>query len=510
MIGKHAFGMYKREKRHSYSTKGVAESWTVVFPQTVPRVAIAVDTDHASVWDVKTGLRLGLFPHQNELRCSQLSPDGNELITVDWKGRIYSWDIESFCKRTDNPELVNLRIDSVSFSPSGNRLLLLPGSNSGGIHSTSGKPVRIWDRMNRTTFALIGHMKQEREGILRDTIVGRRNRDTDFDLFKREGILTRNTIVGAPTTAPPQSVLELMRHVKPGNCESTVFSETPLESYRRQPADLVECSVFGPTTVPRQDRVFLVQVLLYSTKDKEKVEDIAVAADGEAQLRGAKKVRSQLNIGDKVTVELAIPGLDVANAFEDIVWDGDPEVAQFEVGIPDSFSMRVAIGRVTLCLESTPIGHISFKILFDDSSACTHGQERPKEVGDETRIYRKAFISYASKDRDKVLARVQMLVPLGITYFQDVLDLEPGARWERELYRNIDQVDLFLLFWSSNARDSKWVHKELAYAMQRSGPDGSEPPAIYPIILEGPPVPKPWPEIAHMHFDDRILRFMDS
>jgi len=58
-------------------------------------------------------------------------------------------------------------------------------------------------------------------------------------------------------------------------------------------------------------------------------------------------------------------------------------------------------------------------------------------------------------DRDKVLTRVQMLTAVGIRYFQDVLNLDPGDRWERQIYRRIDECDLFLRFWSSAARESE-------------------------------------------------------
>lgn len=44
-------------------------------------------------------------------------------------------------------------------------------------------------------------------------------------------------------------------------------------------------------------------------------------------------------------------------------------------------------------------------------------------------------LAFALADRAKVLPRVQMLRTVGIRCFQDVLDLGPGDRWERELYR---------------------------------------------------------------------------
>ena len=105
-----------------------------------------------------------------------------------------------------------------------------------------------------------------------------------------------------------------------------------------------------------------------------------------------------------------------------------------------------------------------------------------------------------------------------IEFFQDFLSIEPGERWERQLYKEIDVCDLFLLFWSSSAVQSQWVLREaeLAVARQNASPD--EEPDITPIILEGPPVPQPIPAIARglrqrrprpgdrWHLDEMVVR----
>jgi len=86
-----------------------------------------------------------------------------------------------------------------------------------------------------------------------------------------------------------------------------------------------------------------------------------------------------------------------------------------------------------------------------------------------------------------------------------VLNLEPGDRWEQELYRNIDECDLFLLFWSTAAKESKWVLQEVLYALERQGKDGLNPPEIIPVIIEGPPLVSPPDELQHLHFNDKLL-----
>src|SRR5262245_45168955 len=86
-----------------------------------------------------------------------------------------------------------------------------------------------------------------------------------------------------------------------------------------------------------------------------------------------------------------------------------------------------------------------------------------------------------------------------------VLGLEPGEVFEASLFRRIDECDIFLLFWSSNARASEWVQQEIRHARGRQGPDGELPPTILPVIIEGPPPPPPPPELAHLHFNDYLL-----
>jgi hypothetical protein len=65
-----------------------------------------------------------------------------------------------------------------------------------------------------------------------------------------------------------------------------------------------------------------------------------------------------------------------------------------------------------------------------------------------------------------------------------------------------------VLFWSSAAKHSSWVRREVAHALTRQGDHHLMPPEIRPVILEGPPVPAPWAELSHLHFDDRVLYFM--
>ena len=95
-----------------------------------------------------------------------------------------------------------------------------------------------------------------------------------------------------------------------------------------------------------------------------------------------------------------------------------------------------------------------------------------------------------------------MLEVMKTEFFQDLLSLSPGDRWQRELYKKIDQCDLFLLFWSKAAKDSEWVLREAEYALKRQQMDTLSEPDIVPVVLEEN-VPPP-SSLAELHFNDRI------
>jgi hypothetical protein len=123
----------------------------------------------------------------------------------------------------------------------------------------------------------------------------------------------------------------------------------------------------------------------------------------------------------------------------------------------------------------------------------------------EARAFKRAFMSYAHEDRVEVLRAAQLLNALRMRYFQDLLSQKPGDQWEKRLLSEIDQCDVFLLFWSKHARDSDWVIKEAEYALQLSKSQSLEHQIeIVPVLLEGPPPPLPPKSLEEIHFNDPI------
>jgi tetratricopeptide (TPR) repeat protein len=282
----------------------------------------------------------------------------------------------------------------------------------------------------------------------------------------------------------------------------------PAASDQRDPVD---CSVFAPPEAALGDS-FLVQVFAHMPEQAEAAKASAQEFDSDALRRGTTSLGTEIPRGNKLTFELHMAGLKVDEPVQELVWRGCPHSVQFDVGVSGGHKPRTIIGKVLVSQEvavtsngqtqrgNVPIGEIKFKLKLVQG-AC----DGVNEPAGQAQRFTKAFISYASQDRNKVLQRVQMLAAAGIQFFQDVLDLDPGDRWARELFRHIDDSDVLFLFWSHFAKESKWVEKEWRYGLEKKGND-----FIRPVIIEGPPIVPPPKELAHLHFNDKVLYFMQA
>jgi hypothetical protein len=260
--------------------------------------------------------------------------------------------------------------------------------------------------------------------------------------------------------------------------------------------DFVDCSVFAPP-VMSPGSTALVQVFVHLPKQLSAAARLARQFDPRAKHRGVHTLEVPIGRGDVLTLQLTIDGVEVIDQVQPLIWVGRPSVVQFKAVVPANLPTgQFTHGTLSVSRLGIPIGSVTFSIGIETDAAGTLHEL----VGDTAKRYTRAFVSYASEDRAAVLARVQILRAANIDYFQDI-DMAPGERWEKELYRQIDRCDLFLLFWSQSAKDSEWVRREAQYALGL----GKRAPDIKPVPIEGPPVPRPWDELAHLHADDRLL-----
>jgi hypothetical protein len=73
----------------------------------------------------------------------------------------------------------------------------------------------------------------------------------------------------------------------------------------------------------------------------------------------------------------------------------------------------------------------------------------------------------------------------------NILNLDPGERWQPRLWKEIDRCNIFLLFWSAASARPERVIKEVERAWRRQARNRGLRPVIRPEVLEHPaPTPE--------------------
>jgi hypothetical protein len=265
-------------------------------------------------------------------------------------------------------------------------------------------------------------------------------------------------------------------------------------------ADLVDVSVFGPTAV-QAGHDCLIQVFLHQLDQREIVKALALEADPKSSRRGVQTLAAEIARGQRVEIIFEGRGLQTDQERQSIIWRGEPCVCQFTVSVAASAAGRTFHPRVLVLVDSVPGGSLTFALKVTQEAAAAGIELR----GDRARRYAYAFLSYASPDRAEVIKRAQGLKAGGTNFFNDLLSLEPGERWEKRLYEEIDRCDVFYLFWSSQAKDSEWVLREAEYALARRAASQDGIPDIIPVIIEGPPPAARPDSLKDIHFNDSLI-----
>ena len=274
------------------------------------------------------------------------------------------------------------------------------------------------------------------------------------------------------------------------------------------PSDVVHCTVFSAhETVAGQ--TFVVKVTAHVPEQEHVARTLAKQTDREAEPRGKTVATAVTPHVSRLAFCLSMTGAEVVDPVQTLIWKRITESVEFEVRVPDDYPAGRLTGTVIVSQDGIPFGHVRFAVYVTPERRGTAAGEKSRSTGDWKR-YRHAFVSYAAADRAEVLKRVQMLARVSIDFFQDLLNLEPGERWERELYKQIDRSDVFFLFWSTAAKNSEWVAKEIDYALRRKRGDELAEPEIVPIMIEGPPPVPPPPALRHLHFNDPFIYFIQS
>ena len=108
----------------------------------------------------------------------------------------------------------------------------------------------------------------------------------------------------------------------------------------------------------------------------------------------------------------------------------------------------------------------------------------------------KVFLSHSSKDKGYVEYIANQFGRDHCVY--DSMCFEAGMKNIDEIFREMDNTSIFVIFISDSALESKWVQKELSIADERLNHDSKKLSQIFPIIID--------PTISHA--DTRIPNFL--
>ena len=267
----------------------------------------------------------------------------------------------------------------------------------------------------------------------------------------------------------------------------------------------VGIGVVAPEEVKR-DEDLMVQVVgnVEELLDRTIAEAVSVDAINHANVRGRCSFPVKLN--DRMTFKLQISEIEFEEDTLSVVWEERDFKVQFLAHVPKTAKVGSHVGKLLIFIDGNVVGRIIFTTRVN---RFFKPSQKPAKTNEK--VFKNYFISYSSKDLDKVASRVQGMRISDREFakhsFWDKMFLNPGDRYEKEIYDYIDnKADVFLLFWSSNAAASEWVKKEINRALarqQRMRRPENRLPEIIPVPIENP-IPPPPEELSDLHFGDAV------
>ena len=245
--------------------------------------------------------------------------------------------------------------------------------------------------------------------------------------------------------------------------------------------DKVYSSVFAPSEIKPKSHL-IVQVYVHLLEETETVSRLAIESDKGAERRDYNPLQCKLKKGDKVDVLLKICGKTrLMVDKKSLIWQGSFTKCSFDYFVPKDIDVDELSCVALLTVNEIPVGEMRF---------ITRIVESPRKLNPEiiAHKYNKVFISYSHLDESKVKFLHEGLAMGGVPHFFDRSYLKPGDIFPKVIQDYINSADLFVLCWSKNAAQSKYVQRERAQALERAflqvKPQQEAKLSIYPMSIE--------------------------
>lgn len=197
--------------------------------------------------------------------------------------------------------------------------------------------------------------------------------------------------------------------------------------------------------------------------------------------------------GTLITATPDLPGFQFNPPSAQIAFYEDWHRFDFKLRANDAPLDQASNGRITFTVEGVIVADVPLSIYVGGS---VPPQTQFTTVNAARPIYQSIFCSYSHQDTE-IVARVERAYKaLGLDFLRDVMTLKSGQDWNVELLHLIERADIFQLFWSPAAAQSKYVRQEWEHALSLHRQDSA---FIRPVYWEQP-MPAVPPELAAIHF----------
>ena len=259
--------------------------------------------------------------------------------------------------------------------------------------------------------------------------------------------------------------------------------------------EIVEFGVSHPTSVTIGIS-FIVDVLVYYQPERSQALERAAEFRPEND-RFSSAGAVPIARGTKLNISVRLPW-ETEPKSQIVYWSGAITNVSFRV-MPTHLMPEPVYGTCEVAVDGLTIGQVFFRLeIHEDGSD-------DQRTFSRAQVIRSAFASYTSKDRRRVLARVQGIEKLGVRVFMDTHGLRSNEQYKKRIFEAIDSADIFYLFWSRHATRSNWVDQEWRYGYKQKGLA-----FIDPVPLVDPRKAPPPPELAeHKHFNDWTLIYSE-
>ncbi len=212
--------------------------------------------------------------------------------------------------------------------------------------------------------------------------------------------------------------------------------------------------------------------------------------------KSSSAVLQTIQRGSEIVAVPELPGCIFNPPRNGIFWLEDWHRMEFRVRAQADTSFQKdsipTLGRIAFYVGPLLVAETKIWAQISDQFNAPQSQKTPEcESGN---AYKAIFVSYSHQDLTVVEKLETAYKALGMQYLRDVESLRSGEQWNSALLKMIETADIFQLYWSAKAQQSRYVEQEWRYALglQREN-------FIRPVYWEKPMPPVP-AELNAIHF----------